>query len=255
MKKGYDSIIFDMDGVLVDESKSYRIAIEKTVNYYLSKKQITLRTNKGEIRLIKCIPNFNNDWDVSFVLATILQEGLKVKNYINKIKPINESTRKSEKYVKIKDIFQSYYLGNRLYRKIYNRKPSIGNKFGLIKNDKLLIKEDLLEALSKKYKLGVVTSRPRFEAIYGLRSLKIVPKYIKESEVVAKEDCPKEKPAPDPIILLINRMGLNSPIYIGDTINDTIAARKAGIKCIFIGNQKLGDYQVNNIQKIRDMLL
>lgn len=255
MRKRFDAIIFDMDGVLVDESKSYRLAIEMTVNSFLSKNEASSNTNQEEIRLIKSIPKFNNDWDVSFVLVELLQKGIKKEKFLDKVKPVTGRIRKKEKYLEIKDIFQSYYLGENLFRKIYYRMPPLRVKTGLINNDRLLPDEELLKMLYQLYKFGVVTSRPRFEAIYGLKNLQIMPKFIEENQVIAKEDCPKEKPAPDPILLIIERMRYINPIYIGDTINDTIAAYKAGIPCIFIGDKNLGDFQVKNVKGIKEILL
>ena len=37
MKVTYDGLIFDMDGVLVDVSKSYREAIRQTTSYFLKR--------------------------------------------------------------------------------------------------------------------------------------------------------------------------------------------------------------------------
>jgi len=39
MKTKYDGLIFDMDGVLVDVSQSYREAIRQTAGYFLKRKR------------------------------------------------------------------------------------------------------------------------------------------------------------------------------------------------------------------------
>ncbi len=66
-----DILIFDMDGVLVDVSKSYRRTIRQTVQIYLeSCLGFQKRDRKGwitdeEISLFKSAGGFNNDWDLT----------------------------------------------------------------------------------------------------------------------------------------------------------------------------------------------
>src|SRR3989338_2424146 len=53
-------LIFDIDGVLVDVSKSYRAAIKQTVEHFTGK-EITLE----EIQALKNKGGYNNDWDAA----------------------------------------------------------------------------------------------------------------------------------------------------------------------------------------------
>ncbi len=53
-------LIFDIDGVLVDVSRSYRVAIKQTVEHFTGK-EITLE----EIRALKNKGGYNNDWDAT----------------------------------------------------------------------------------------------------------------------------------------------------------------------------------------------
>ncbi len=65
-----DILIFDMDGVLIDVSKSYRKAIQQTIQIYLEtclgfeRKRGDWVTNE-EISLFKSAGGFNSDWDVT----------------------------------------------------------------------------------------------------------------------------------------------------------------------------------------------
>ncbi len=255
MKKKFDAIIFDMDGVLVDESRSYRLAIEMTVNNFLEKKGIKTKITQEEVKIIKDIPQFNNDWDVSFVLIDLIQIGISKKDFFSKARPVKTDVRQSKLYLTVKDIFQSYYLGEKLFKEIYNRPSPIYYARGLNLNDSLLIDKVLLTALASKYKLGIATSRPRLEALFTARNLKITLQFIKEDFIVAKEDAVREKPEPDPLLEAKKRMGVSTPIYIGDTINDVIAAQKAGMPCIFIGDKILGDFQFTNVNQIQEIFL
>ena len=71
MKTKYDGLIFDMDGVLVDVSKSYREAIRQTVSYFLGKNVLI-----SEVDKIKNKVGMNNDWDASYALINKQEIGL-----------------------------------------------------------------------------------------------------------------------------------------------------------------------------------
>lgn len=54
------TIIFDMDGVLIDASKSYRVAVQKTFNHF-SGSEVT----SEELSAAKKLGGLNNDWDLT----------------------------------------------------------------------------------------------------------------------------------------------------------------------------------------------
>ena len=72
-----DILVFDMDGVLIDVSDSYRKTIAKTVQIYL---ETCLGFKKGSAPLIteehissfKMAGGFNNDWDLTSGLLLFL---------------------------------------------------------------------------------------------------------------------------------------------------------------------------------------
>jgi len=72
-----DILIFDMDGVLIDVSKSYRKTIQRTVQIYLETCLGFARSRRGwitneEISLFKSVGGFNNDWDLTSGLLLYL---------------------------------------------------------------------------------------------------------------------------------------------------------------------------------------
>jgi HAD superfamily hydrolase (TIGR01548 family) len=72
-----DLLIFDMDGVLVDVSRSYRQVIQQTVRIYFEtclglKKGLGNLVTKEEISLFKSIGGFNNDWELTSALILCL---------------------------------------------------------------------------------------------------------------------------------------------------------------------------------------
>lgn len=72
-----DILIFDMDGVLIDVSRSYRETIQRTVQIYLKtcfgfKDGKEEPITKEDIFLFKSAGGFNNDWDLTFALLLYL---------------------------------------------------------------------------------------------------------------------------------------------------------------------------------------
>lgn len=126
-------VIFDIDGVLIDVSNSYRVAIKKTAEFFLGKmldmKDVEAVKNRG----------INNDWDATEIL-------------------IQENGGDFRKQVIIKK-FQEYYQG-----RFFD---------GLIKDEKFLLKEADIKGLSKKYSLAILTGRPKEEANFVLERFKI----------------------------------------------------------------------------------
>jgi HAD superfamily phosphatase len=203
------AVIFDMDGVLVDVSRSYRLAIKKTVQYFLGEK---IRFSK--IQEYKNRGGFNNDWDLTRRI---------LKDYGKKIE--NKTVIRA---------FQGFYLGEN-----YN---------GLIKNEKWLLAVKILEDIKKIFKLGIVTGRPRKEACYALE------RFGREAYfpvLVTMDDVPPERAKPDPfgIRLALKRLGTQDAFYVGDTVDDMKAARRARITPIGVVGDSAG------YERQRDLLL
>jgi HAD superfamily phosphatase len=75
-----DVLIFDMDGVLIDVSKSYRKAIQQTIHIYLED-CLGIKGNlvtDEEILLFKSVGGFNSDWDLTsgFLLYLLSISGI-----------------------------------------------------------------------------------------------------------------------------------------------------------------------------------
>ena len=133
-------IIFDVDGVLIDVSRSFRVAIKKTVEFFLEKK-----VPKKEIYEQKLKPGFNDDYDCSEAILKKHNKKIKRKAIIKK--------------------FDEYYLGK--------------NFNGLIKKEKFLLKKSVLNKLSKNNTLAIFTGRSRKELNYTLK-LHNIRKYFKK---------------------------------------------------------------------------
>jgi len=189
-----EGILFDMDGVLVDVSRSYRMAIKKTAEFYLGEE-----IDPSEIQQFKNRGNYNNDWDLTEAILLDHEIGVKKEEIIER--------------------FQMVYLGNH-----FN---------GLVGNETWLLDANILQDLKKDYRLGIVTGRPRREALYALHRFGFSDAF---GVLIALEDTPmgKEKPDPHGIEKAMETLRIKRAVYLGDTIDDMEAAVAAGVTPIGI---------------------
>jgi HAD superfamily hydrolase (TIGR01548 family) len=187
----YQAILFDMDGVLVDVTDSYRKAIQETVKFFTGK--LSLPT---EIQALKEKGGYNNDWDLTE--AILVSRG----KLVLKAEIIGK--------------FQEIYWGTE-------------SKRGLIDNEKWLLPKEQLVKLRKKHYLGIVTGRPREETWYTLRKFGVDDMFdvLVAMEDYPTE---KAKPDPYPIKLALEKLGVQEGVYVGDSIDDITAAKLAGIQ-------------------------
>jgi len=118
-------LVFDMDGVLVDVSESYRETICRTVEYFTGNK-----ISKDLIQQYKNAGGWNNDWALSQRIAADL--GTRVG------------------YETVVDVFQKLFLGD--------------GASGLIARERWIPRAGLLEQLGLRYQLAIFTGRLREEA-------------------------------------------------------------------------------------------
>jgi HAD superfamily hydrolase (TIGR01549 family) len=93
----------------------------------------------------------------------------------------------------------------------------------LIKDERWLLRPDLLRKLGSRYALGIVTGRPRREAEYTLERFDVADLF---QVVVAMEDTPQGRGKPDPcgVELAMDKLGVRRAMYLGDTVDDVQAA-------------------------------
>jgi len=269
--KQLDSIVFDCDGVLIDVSNSYDLAIKKTVDFII--KEIAQVNKSGLVTTsmiegFKTTGGFNDEIDVAYALILSViaatkknepfskfvlrvienadQTGIKsVEKYLDDIKVDVFDIRKKLAYPSNKfqnplsSIFDEMFYGSELYIQLYNRKPQFFDGLGLIENDVVLLSKDLVKSLHERFdkKIAIVTGRGLLSARHSLKDL------FNEFDLNNSrflEDEPREmaKPNPQPLISVIKGMHGSNSLYVGDSMEDYIMARKAnesGMPTIFCG--------------------
>lgn len=237
-----DALLFDMDGTLVDERLSYRETIRLTAEHLL--REIV---TPEEVEQVKLVPGLNNDWDATWTLV-----GLRLGNS----RPIlpTDADRASHAYRRLQHVFQTYYLGDVLWTELSGVEAPFTWAAPLMERETLLVDLDILRRLAP-LALGIATSRPRPEALMALRRHGLEP-FVPAAAVVAAEDAPAEKPDPAPLLMLAERLGCIRPIYVGDTVNDALAAAAAGMPFIAVGpgGRELDDAAHAVLESVNEIL-
>jgi HAD superfamily hydrolase (TIGR01548 family) len=123
-------LVFDMDGVLVDVTESYRETIQRTVEHFSGR-----RISRPEIQDWKNRGGWNDDWALSHRLIT--DAGVQVD------------------YQTVVDHFNSIFHGN--------------GSDGLILRERWIAADGLFERLATRSQLAVFTGRLRWEAELTLK--------------------------------------------------------------------------------------
>ena len=194
-------LVFDMDGVLVDVSGSYREATRQAAYTFLKgcRGGDLLKAplfSLEELAAVKQSGGLNNDWDmthriISLLLVMAACQGAEreqwdvapLAQYLRTaerpLSAIMESGRLSkaaDKYYAgdvgsgnvIKQIFQEIYLGRELFQETYGFEPQYCIQEGLILKEKLFTSRSVLQKLAAGNRLAVATGRPKSEALYPL---------------------------------------------------------------------------------------
>ena len=96
---------------------------------------------------------------------------------------------------------------------------------GLRATEALLVERPWLELLGRRYSLAVVTGRPRHDAERFLYDNGIQDLF---AALVCMEDA-ELKPSPMPVRLALEHLGVTRAWMLGDTPDDLVAARAAGV--------------------------
>ncbi|MDC0242828.1 HAD-IA family hydrolase [Nitrosopumilus sp.] len=271
----FDSIIFDCDGVLVDITNSYDETIIKTAKYVLetlAKINDSIQIDFKIIDGFKSTGGFNDEVDLTYAAILSIVAAKKLKKdqteFINLVINNSDSTgiKSVETFLKnqvdiskiieqlsypgshkdniLYQIFDQLFYGPELYSKLF-KNTSKFSESGLIENDIVIFNNDLADKLENKFhkQISMVTGRGKESVKYSLKNL--LEKFDLQNSMFL-EDEPRELAKPNPQSLVNSITGMNSKscLYIGDSMEDFIMAKKATILgnnttfCGIIGTSK-----------------
>jgi HAD superfamily phosphatase len=180
-----------MDGVLVDVTESYRETIARTVAHFTG-----AVPTRDEIQGCKNRGGFNDDWKLTHHLVS--------------------SAGVEASFDDVKAHFQDIFLGN--------------GSDGLILRERWVARPGLLEKLGERFRLAILTGRPKLEAAMTLD--RFAPHLVFEP-ILGMEDVARHKPEPDGLLQIAGEDRDCEVFYVGDTVDDARCARAA--KVPFIG--------------------
>ena len=265
----FDSLIFDCDGVLIDITKSYDQTIITTTKYILetlAKITDSIDVNFKIIDGFKSTGGFNDEVDLAYaaILSIIAAKKLKkdqtefifnviknsdstgiksVENFLKKQIDISEIINKlsypgSHKENILYQTFDQLFYGPELYSKLFQNTSKFSEP-GLIENDHVILNHNLFKKLQKKFgkQISMVTGRGKESVRYSLKHL--LEKFdLKNSVFLEDESRELAKPNPQALINSINGMNSQSCLYVGDSMEDFLMAKKStilGYKTTFCG--------------------
>ena len=288
----FDSIIFDCDGVLVDITNSYDQTIVKTAKYVLETLAKISDSIKIDFKIIdgfKSTGGFNDEVDLTYAAILSIVAAKKLKKdqteFINLVIDNSDSTgiKSVETFIKdqtdiseiieqlsypgshkdniLYQIFDQLFYGPELYSKLFKNTSKFSEP-GLIENDVVIFNNDLADKLGNKFhnQISMVTGRGKESVKYSLKNL--LDKFDLKNSMFL-EDEPRELAKPNPQSLVNSITGMNSKscLYVGDSMEDFIMAKKATILgnnttfCGIIGTSKNPDEKLQLFERNEAILV
>jgi HAD superfamily phosphatase len=156
------------------------------------------RVTYAELHKWKAKPGNNDDWAMVSSWVTALG------------KPMN--------YEEARDAFSKFYWGT-------------PGRPGNVKNEKHIVSPVQIERWATRYELNLFTGRTRQEFTYTFARWPATKKF---RMVVTMDDVANIKPSPEGLYKILGKRDPATALYLGDNIDDALAARDAGVPFLAI---------------------
>lgn len=128
-------------------------------------------------------------------------------------------------YDEARDAFQQFYWGK-------------NGKAGNVRKEKLLVGTAQIKKWAKRFEIDLFTGRTRQEFAYTFERWKAARHF---RATITMDDVPRKKPYPDGLLKILGQRDPKSALYVGDNIDDALAAQAAGVP--FVAILPRGAYQ------------
>jgi HAD superfamily phosphatase len=254
----FDTILFDVDGILIDTLQSFHAADIAVAEYvagtlhglnwgqHVGKRLFTFK----DIDAFKHAGGYNNDWDMCYLLAALATarwrewkdtelvarstlewadhsraanlQGHGGLEWVQNTFPVSALPD----YRQIGDIYHEYYWGAAEIRKRFGREPRyLSDAEGLVHYEEMLYAPDFfvrLRAAGLQH-LGLITGRVGPEVDSALERMEAYSGERWWEVVIPADICPK--PHPQALRMAIQAIGALGGLYIGDTADDADLVR------------------------------
>ena len=156
---------------------------------YLTGKRVTY----AELHKWKSKPGYNDDWRMTADWAT--------------------SVGRPTTYLQAQEAFNRFYWG-------------VNGKLGNVRNEKLLVTARQIAAWASRYELNLFTGRNRKEFSFTFEKWAGIECFRR---VITMDDVTRIKPHPEGLFEILGKRDPESALYLGDNIDDALAARDAGV--------------------------
>jgi HAD superfamily phosphatase len=156
---------------------------------YLTGKRVTY----SELHHWKSKPGFNDDWAMVSAWVTSLGKAIS--------------------YAEARAAFEKFYWGS-------DGKP------GNVRNEKLIVTPRQIERWARRFELNFFTGRTRQEFSFTFERWPAT-KYFRT--VITMDDVQRLKPHPEGLQKILGERDPATALYLGDNIDDALAARDAGV--------------------------
>jgi len=161
---------------------------------YLSGKRVTY----ADLQRWKSKPGYNDDWRMTADWAT--------------------SLGRPTSYLEARAAFEKFYWGT-------DGKP------GNVRNEKFLVTTRQVEQWAERFELNLFTGRTRQEFAYTFDRWPAASHF---REVVTMDDVTNIKPHPEGLLKVLADRDPSSALYVGDNVDDALAARDAGMPFVAV---------------------
>jgi len=237
-----DTVVLDIDGVLLDVADSYRQAVVDSVERVYG-----TTVDRDELQAFKDAGGFNNDWLVTDAVALYVLAGqagyeADIETFTDAIAAHGGGLEGSEAVLaaelpnatfeaiiddwnpdELREVFQALYLGADLYRELEGDEP-LFETAGYIHDEPVLVDARTLETLTGQYNVGVVTGRPAAEATIALDRAGLD---VDDTHRFTMDNWEQGKPHPHALMRLADRFDSESVVFVGDTLDDIETAVNA----------------------------